>query len=132
MTNDGLSLGYQFVEYHQFGRVYRFVWNPCKDNLDWYPERDPETNMPLESQSFDVFSLTKNSDALGNKNNIGLAHEPEAYEYFTVSNVYDFYTGSIKNGANATDDRKEAYVRRAINGSAIFFDVSATFRYQRV
>jgi hypothetical protein len=132
MTKDGLSLGYQFVEYHQFGRVYRFVWNPCKDNLDWYPERDPETNMPLESQSFDVFSLTSNNDALGNKNNIGLAHEPEAYEYFTVSNVYDFYTGSIKNGANATDDRKEAYVRRAINGSAIFFDVSSTFRFQRV
>lgn len=131
-TNDGLAMGYQFVEYRQFGRVYRFVWNPNKDNIDTYPDVDPETGIPKESYSFDVFSLTESKDALGNKKNMGLAHEPGAYEWFTVSNVYNFATGSIKDGSNAYDDRKEAYVRMAMNGSMIIFDLSKCFRYASV
>ena len=131
-TQDGLALRYQFVEYSQLGRIYRLVWNPNKDNLDCFPEVDPETGIPLESYSYDVFDLGKTPDAMGNKNNIGLVHEPGAYEWFTVSNVYDFARGSIKDGSNAYDDRKEAYVRMAINGSAVFFDVSRTLRLASV
>lgn len=131
-TSQGLLAGHQFVEFHNFGRIFRFVWNPNKDNLSTFPEIDPDTGRPLESESFDVFSLNRNEDALGNKNNIAMAHEPGAYEWFTVSNVYNFATGAIQDGSNAYSNAKDCSVKMAINGSMIVFDVSGTARFARI
>lgn len=131
-TSNGLAAGHQFVEYRQWGRIYRFVWNPNKDNAQFFQKLDPETNKPLESESFDVFDLGTSKDALGNKKNMALAYDPSAFEWFTVSNVYNFATGSIKDGSNAYSDSKECKVRQAINGAAIWFDVSRTLRIERL
>ena len=131
-TSTGLTAGHQFVEYRQWGRIYRFVWNPNKDNAQFFQKLDSETNKPLESESFDVFDLGNHKDGLGNKKNMALAYDPSAFEWFTVSNVYDFAKGSIKDGSNAFSDSKEAKVRMAINGAAIWFDVSRTCRIERL
>lgn len=131
-TNNGLAAGHQFVEFRNFGRIFRFVWNPNKDNLDMFPQTDPETGRPLESESLDVFDLGTSNDALGNKNNIGLAYEPGAFSWFSVSNVYNFATGAIQDGSNAYSDSKEAKVRMELNGSMIAFDISRTLRLARV
>lgn len=132
MTAKALGAGHQFTEYTQWGRIYRFVWNPNKDNAQFFQKLDPETNKPLESESFDVFDLGTSKDALGNKKNMALAYDPSAFEWFTVSNVYNFATGSIKDGSNAYSDSKDAKVRMAINGAAVWFDVSRTLRIERL
>ena len=132
MTTKALGAGFQFTEYTQWGRTYRFVWNPTKDNAQFFQKLDPDTNKPLESESFDVYNLVNSKDALGNKKNIAMPYDPSAFEWFTVSNVYNFATGSIKDGSNATSDSKECKVRMAINGGLVIFDLSATLRIERL
>ena len=131
-TSEGLRAGHQFVEFHNFGRIFRFVWNPMKDNLDVFPEIDSDTGRPLESESFDIFSLSENKDALGNKQNIAMAHEPGAYFWVTVSNIYNFATGAIQDGSNVYSASKNASVKMEINGGLVVFDVSGTARFARI
>ncbi|GIV86023.1 MAG: hypothetical protein KatS3mg054_0052 [Chloroflexus sp.] len=133
-TDFGLAIGHQFVELRSFGRVLRWVYNPNKDRADLYPELNADTGLPLESSSFDVFDLRQvdATGSLGNGRNVAYAYEPGAETYFTVSNVYDFRTGSIKDGSSVAVPSKFAGVYMETNGGLVVLDVSATMRFERI
>ena len=51
-------------------------------------------------------------------------------EYYTVSNVYDFRTGAIKDGSNAHGHSKECGIYRTLAGSICVWDVSRVGRIE--
>lgn len=132
-TNNGLWAGHQFVEYNYMGRTFKMVWNPNQDNLDIYPDYDPETGRPLESESLNVYSLGTVNDGLGNKGNMALAHEPISYAWWTQSGVCNFSTGNLQAGEKSYGGNvREAGVHMEINGAGVCFDISRTYRAERV
>lgn len=130
------GFGYQFTEFRGYnGQVLCFVYDPTKDSPYWYPELHPETNRPIESGSFDILDLGNTSAAPADsktRSNMAMITEPEAEEYFMVSNVYDLQTGSVKDGSNVAMLNKEAGIYRASSYKLEIWDISRTMRLAAV
>lgn len=136
VTDKALRWGAQFTELRSYnGIILRFVYDPTKDNPLFYPELHPDTGKPVESGSYDIFDLG-NSDAAPSvaktKSNVCMVYEPAQEEYYMVSNVYNMYNGSIKDGSNAYGTNKEAGIYRASTVGLAVWDVSRTARWAHV
>lgn len=129
-----LAFGAQFTEFRSYnGVTLCFVHDVTKDSFEYYPELDPDTGKPIESGSFDIFDLGTNSDALGEtKSNMAFVQEPDYEENFGIFNVYDPYTGSIKDGSNANALNKDVGFYRATSGKLEIWDLSRTMRVAQV
>lgn len=127
-----LRFGAQFTEFIGYnGQRIVFLYDPTKDNPLWYPELDPDTGKPMESASFDISDLGATDAApMGarTRSNIAYINEPDADEYFWVSNVYDPITGSEKAGGNVANLSKEAGVYMAKSCKFEVWDVSRIMR----
>lgn len=135
-TDKALRWGSQFTEIRMpNGYILKFVFDPSKDNPEIYPELNPFTGMPKESSSFDIIDLGETDAApttAATKSNMCWVMQPDEEEYFTVSNVYDMYTGSVKNGGNVAVDSKTSSINREKTGSLEFWDISRTMRIEYV
>lgn len=133
-TPDALKFGAQFTRIRlPNGHLLEVMFDPSKDNNDWYPEKADGTNYSKESFSFDIWDLGSTDAAPAaarTKSNLAMVMEPDAEEYFTVSNVYDFETGSIKNGGNAYALNKEAGVYRGSSFALAVWDTSRIARWE--
>lgn len=137
VNNNGLSNefkfgAFQFTEFHGYnGQKLTVVYDATKDNPNWYPELDPDTGKPIESASFDIFDLGNTTAApMGamSKSNMAMVHEPASDEYYWVSNVYDPFTGSMKNGQMVSSNNKEVGLYMAKSYKLELFDVSRSMR----
>jgi hypothetical protein len=136
VTDKALRWGAQFTELRSYnGIILRFVYDPTKDNPYFYPELHPETGKPVESGSFDIFDLGETSAApqmARTKSNVCMIWEPAQEEYFMVSNIYNLYNGSVKDGSNVYHLNKEAGIYRASTVGFQVWDVSRSARFQMV
>lgn len=130
------AFGAQFTEFRGYNGI-RLIWmyDPTKDNPNWYPDLDEETGRPKESGSYDIFDLGATNaapDTARTKSNCAYIYEPEAEEYFIVSNVYDIYNGSYKDGSKVANLDKQAGIYRGSSYKFECWDVSRTMRIEKV
>jgi hypothetical protein len=131
-----LEYGAQFTKIKMTnGVIVEIVYDPIKDDRKLFPELAPGTNRTIESYAMDIFDFgvteQKASDA-GREENITMVMQDGVESYFTVSNVYDFETGAIKDGGNAYANNKEAGIYREMSGSLCTWDVSRVGRIEFV
>lgn len=131
-----LEYGAQFTKIKMTnGVILEIVYDPIKDDRKLFPILAPGTNRTIESYAMDVFDFgvteQKASDASRDEN-ITMVMQDGVESYFTVSNVYDFETGAIKDGGNAYANNKELGIYREMSGSLCVWDVSRVGRIEFV
>lgn len=126
------KFGAQFTEFHGYnGMRLIFQHDPTKDNPYWYPELHPDTGRPIESGSYDIMDLGETDAApsgASTRSNLAYVYEPDAEEYFMVSNVYDLMTGAVQDGSNVASTNKEAGIYRTSSYKLEIWDISRTMR----
>ena len=131
-NSNELEYGGQFTKIKMTnGVIVEIVHDPIKDDRKLFPELAPGTNRTIESYAMDIFDFgvteQKASDA-GRDENITMVMQDGVESYFTVSNVYDFETGAIKDGGNAYNNSKELGIYREMSGSLCVWDVTRVGR----
>jgi len=114
-----LSYGFQFTQLRlPMGYVLEMVYDPIKDDRQLFPELAPGTNRTAESYSMDIFDFgaTDQKADGARPDNITCVMQDGVESYFSVSNVYDFKTGAIKDGSNAYSNNKELGIYRETSG----------------
>lgn len=129
-----LEYGAQFTKIKMTnGVIVEIVYDPIKDDRKLFPELAPGTNRTIESYAMDIFDFgvteQKAADAARDEN-ITMVMQDGVESYFTVSNVYDFETGAIKDGSNAYSPNKELGIYREMSGSLCVWDVTRVGRIQ--
>lgn len=107
------------------GTTITMVYDPMKDNRNLFPELAPGTNRTLESFAMDIFDFgvtDQTPNDAGSQNNITMVMQDGVESYFSVSNVYNFETGAIKDGSNAYSNNKELGIYREMSGSLNVWD----------
>ena len=102
------------------GVEVEIIHDPIKDDRKLFPILAPGTNRTLESFAMDIFDfgVTEQRPMDANRDeNLTLVMQDGVEEYYMVSNVYDLYTGAVKDGSNVYSNNKEAAIYRAISGS---------------
>lgn len=135
-----LTFGQQFTEWHGYnGARYIVMHDPTKDNVEYYPDIDPDTGRPFESGSFDIFDLSDTDAApsssiynLGSSSNCTWIYEPAFESYITTSGTYDFQTGAYNDGSVRATNSKECGIYRESSGKWECWDVSRTKRIAKV
>lgn len=130
--SNALEYGAQFTKIRMpNGLILEFMHDPIKDDRKIYPELAPGTNRTQESFNMDIFDFgatdQKAFDA-SRSENMTMIMQDGVESYFTVSNVYDFETGAIKDGSNAYSNNKELGIYREISGSLGIWDISRVGR----
>jgi len=129
-----LVFGAQFTKWvAPNGIVVEMVHDPMKDDRHLFPQKAPGTNRTLESFTFDIFDFgatDQKADDARRPENITCVMQDGVESYYTVSNVYDFQTGAIKDGGNAYSNNKEAGIYRDMSGSLCVWDVSRVGRME--
>lgn len=112
--------------------IIDLVYDPIKDDSYWYPTLVAGQNRTVESYCYDIydFGATDQKAMNAGKQNITMVTEPSAEEYWHTSNVYDFTTGSIKDGSNATSPNKNCIIHRETNGSLCIWDTTRIGRVE--
>jgi len=130
--SNAYEFGAQFTKIKlPMGYVLEMVYDPIKDDRKLFPELAPGTNRTLESYTMDIFDFgATNQKAFDAKRseNITCVMEDGKEEYYHVSNVYNFQTGSIKDGGNARSNSKELGVYREISGGLCIWDIGRVGR----
>jgi hypothetical protein len=129
-----LSFGAQFTQIKMpNGYILEMCYDPIKDDRKLFPEKAPGTNRTLESFAMDIFDFgdtkQKAMDAVNSKN-ITMVMQDGVESYFTVSNVYNFETGAVKDGSNVAMNSKELGIYRELPGSLAVWDTSRIGRIQ--
>jgi hypothetical protein len=117
------------------GYVVEFVHDPIKDDRKIFPELAPGTNRTTESFCMDIFDFGTTDQKPSNASrdeNISMAIQDGVESFYSVSNVYDFSTGAIKDGSNAYSNNKELGLYCEKSGGLAVFDVSRTGRMEYV
>jgi len=132
--SNALEYGAQFTSIKlPNGYIFQVVHDPIKDDRSIFRELAPGTNRTLESFNVDFFDFgatdQKAVDA-SRPENITMVMQDGVEEYFTVSNVYDFQTGAIKDGSNAYSNNKEVGIYRGTSGSLGVWDVTRVGRLE--
>lgn len=127
-----LEFGGQFTKIKMMnGVIVEIVHDPIKDDRKLFPELAPGTNRTIESYAMDIFDFgvteQKANDASRDEN-ITMVMQDGVESYFSVSNVYDFETGAIKDGSNAYANNKELGIYRELSGSLCVWDVTRVGR----
>lgn len=129
-----LEFGAQFTKIQlPMGYWLEMIYDPIKDDRKLFPELAPGSTRTLESYTMDIFDFgATNQKAFDSKRqeNITCVIEDGVEEYYTVSNVYDFQTGAIKDGSNAYSNSKELGIYRAISGGLCVWDVTRAGRIE--
>lgn len=123
-----LEYGMQFTRLKlPNGYTLEMVYDPIKDDRRLYPEKAPGTNRTRESYNMDIFdfgdSNAKPVDATAAKN-LCMIMQDGVESYFSVSNVYDFTSGAIKDGSSVAVNSKELGIYREMPGSLGCWDTS--------
>lgn len=129
-----LVYGAQFTKIRlPMGYILEIAYDPIKDDRKLFPEKAPGVNRTVESYAMDIYDFgqtdQKAVDA-SNPENMTMVMQDGVESYFTVSNVYDFETGAIKDGSNAYSNSKELGVYRETSGSLGIWDVSRVGRIE--
>lgn len=129
-----LVYGAQFTKLRlPMGYTLQMVHDPIKDDRRLFPEKAPGTNRTLEGHNMDIFDFgatdQKAFDA-NNPENMTMVAQDGVESYYTVSNVYDFYTGAIKDGSNANSNNKEAGIYREMSGGMCVWDTTRVGRLE--
>lgn len=130
---NALEYGVQFTSIKlPMGYVLQIQHDPIKDDPILFPQKAPGTNYTVESFAMDIFDFgqTDQNAAATNSSNITCVQQGGVEEYFTVSNVYDFETGAIKDGSNARSNNKELGIYRATSSGLCVWDVSRVGRLE--
>ena len=131
-----LEFGAQFTKWRApNGIVVEMIHDPIKDDRHLFPQKAPGTNRTLESFTMDIFDFghtDQKAEGARRPENITTVMQDGVESYFTVSNVYDFYTGAIKDGGNAYSNNKEAGIYREMSGSLCVWDVTRVGRLEFV
>lgn len=129
-----LTFGYQFTKLRMTnGIIVEIMYDPIKDDRKLFPELAPGTNRTLESFSLDIFDFGASDARPGDASrseNITMVMQDGVESYYMVSNVYDPYTGAIKDGGNAYSNNKECGFYRELSGSLCVWDVSRIGRIE--
>lgn len=128
ITPNALKYGAQFTEILMTnGLTLTVMYDATKDNPRMHPEKVPGTNYSYESFTYDCFDLG-NSDAAPSgartRSNIAYIYEEAYEEYFSVSNVYDIYSGAKKSGENVAVLDKQAGIYRGSSCGLAVWDTS--------
>jgi len=126
--------GIQFTKIRfPMGYVVEFVHDPIKDDRKLFMELAPGTNRTVESYCMDIFDFgstdQKALDATGGQN-ICAVMQDGVESYFTVSNVYNFETGAVKDGSNVYSPNKESGIYRELSRSLCVWDVTRVGRLE--
>ena len=126
--------GIQFTKIRfPMGYVVELVHDPIKDDRKLFQQKAPGTNRTLESYAMDIFDWGATDQKAFNASrdeNITCVMQDGVESYFTVSNVYDFQTGAIKDGSNAYSNNKEAGIYREMSGGLCVWDVTRVGRIE--
>lgn len=129
-----LEFGSQFTSWKApNGLIVEVVHDPIKDDRHLFPELAPGTNRTLESFNYDIFdfgSTDQKAVDANRRENITMVKQDGVESYYTVSNVYDFRTGAIKDGSNAYSNNKECGIYREMSGSLCVWDVTRVGRIE--
>lgn len=131
--SNALEYGSQFTSIRlPMGYVLQVMYDPIKDDRQLFPELAPGTNRTLESYAMDIFDFgaTDQKAAGARSENITYVMEDMVEEYYSVSNVYDFETGAIKDGSNAFSNNKELGIYRATSAGLCVWDVTRVGRIE--
>lgn len=107
------------------GYVLEMVYDPIKDDRKLFPEKAPGTNRTIESYAMDIFDFGATDQKAFDANrseNITMVKQDGVESYFSVSNVYDFATGAIKDGSNAYSNNKELGIYRETSAGLCVWD----------
>jgi hypothetical protein len=126
--DNALEFGAQFVSIKfPMGYVVQVFHDPIKDDRKLFPEKAPGTNRTIESFAMDIFDFGATDQKAFDANrpeNITCVMQGGVESYYTVSNVYDFQTGAIKDGSNANSNNKTAGIYREMSGGLCVWDTT--------
>jgi len=128
-----LEYGAQFTKIKMMnGVIVEIVYDPIKDDRKLFPELAPGTNRTLESFAMDIFDfgVTEQKAQGAREENITMIMQDGVESFYMVSNIYDPYTGAIKDGSNAYGHNKEVGFYREMSGSLGCWDVSRIGRLE--
>ena len=128
---NSLEYGSQFTSIRLTnGLVIQVQYDAIKDDRKLFPELAPGTNRTIEGYCYDIydFGATDQKAAGASSDNITWIEQGGVESYFTVSNVYDFNTGAIKDGSNAYSNNKELGIYREMSGALGIWDTDRVGR----
>lgn len=129
---NSLEFGSQFVSIKfPMGYVVQVFHDPIKDDRKLFPEKAPGTNRTVESFAMDIFDFGATDQKAFDANrpeNITCVMQGGVESYYTVSNVYDFQSGAIKDGSNAYSNNKMAGIYREMSGGLCVWDTTRVGR----
>lgn len=128
-----LEFGSQFTKIKLMnGTTVCIAYDPLKDDDSLFKTKVPGTNRPVESFAMDIFDLGHSEyKAKGaGSSNITMVMQSGVEEYYTVSNVYDFYKGAEKSGNNVYSNNTQSGIYRTLGGSLAIWDVSRIGRIE--
>jgi hypothetical protein len=131
-TNE-LEFGAQFTKIKMTNGIeVEIVYDPIKDDRKLFKQKAPGSNRTLESFTIDIldFGVTDQKADGARDENITMIMQDGVEEYYTVSNVYDFYKGAEKTGNNVYNNNKEAGIYRTCPGSLCVWDTSRVGRIE--
>jgi hypothetical protein len=130
---NALEYGSQFtsIKLHN-GLVIQVQYDPIKDDRKIFPELAPGTNRTIEGYAYDIydFGATDQKAAGASSDNITCVEQGGVEAYWTVSNVFDFNTGVIKDGSNAYSNNKELGIYREMSGGLGIWDTDRIGRIE--
>lgn len=128
-----LEFGAQFTKIKMTNGIeVEIVYDPMKDDRKLFPIKAPGTNRTVESYAIDIFDfgVTDQKAAGAGDQNITCVIQDGVEEYYTVSNVYDFYKGAETGGNNVYSNNKEAGIYRTLGGALTIWDISRCGRIE--
>lgn len=127
--------GYQFtkIRFAQ-GVTVQIMYDPMKDNDQYFKEKAPGSYLPLESFQIDILDFGKTESAAENTSgeNICMVREDNVDYYFSVANAIDWKRGVMKSGENVWNFGKQLEIYRELSGSLCVWDASAVGRIEWV
>ena len=128
-----LEYGAQFTKIKlPMGITISIDYDPSKDNTAIHKTMAPGTNYTQESYCIDVYDFGASDYAASGARgeNITMIYQEGVESFFTVSNVYDFESGAIKDGGNAYGNSKELGIYREMSGSLGVWDTERIGRIE--
>lgn len=127
VNENELEFGGQFTKIRLLnGLIIEFVYDPTKDDPILFPEKAPGDLYTVESFTMDIydFGVTDQKAIDAGEANMTCVKQEGVESYFTVSNVYDFETGAVKDGSNVPTNSKELGIYRETSGALCVWDVT--------
>lgn len=133
VNSNELWYGGQFTQIKlPMGIIVEVMYDPIKDNDQYFRQKAPGSYLPLESFQIDVLDFGKSANAAKGSSgeNITMVSQSGVDAYWSTCNIVDIRKGPITDGSNSYGQNKTCGIYRELAGSLAVWDCSRVGRIE--